>query len=428
MNEAKRRNLPRIREINKEKKVIYEEIERLKLELNELNAVKPMVTIFTTGLYLTIILTLFVYLMIFDFINSLLLLQNILEKRKNDFKTEGEYISKILNRNIKEEFVSQMKRELKQLAADVVESLDQVLCTAIPGCDELNESFDQKGVEGVLISQKTDKFLSALNSCHMEIIRKIYIDDEKSKTEFEMFCYDLICSYFKRRTTRNRINTSSSQAQSVSTLPQFIALLLNDLNVSLVFCSIHFKNFDLRKLKKITRNYFEIFLTEQKEEISCLVHNDQWDKSVKRITLFLSRLEKVLRPLMLKSYFKNFYFILLNYSQKSIWKNLLEISDISVEEIEGIINVCKHAAELDKGNYEFSHLLKYKHKLSCLQQVLNMNLVEIINSYHRRELKEISSSEMIAIIKSVFASTALRNEFIKELEIDCFDKDEEEFF
>ena len=91
-----------------------------------------------------------------------------------DFKTEGEYISKILNRDIKEEFITQMKRELKQLSADENESIDQLLCSAIPGCDELNERLDEKGIEGITISQKTEKFLMILNKCHMEVTRKVY--------------------------------------------------------------------------------------------------------------------------------------------------------------------------------------------------------------------------------------------------------------
>lgn len=356
--------------------------------------------------------------------------QFVLEKRRNDFKTEGEYISKILNRNIKEEFVNQMKRELKQLAADGTESFDQVSCTAIPGCDELNEKIDELGIEGVLISQKTEKFLTVLNTCHLEIVRKVYKDEEeeKEKREFEMFCCEQICLYFKIRTTRSaQVNThthsqvtkvnsySHTQASHVS-LPQFAAVILNDFNVSIVFCSINFKNCNLGKLKKLCKNHFETFLTEQEEEISNLLTAAD-DKSVKRIALFLSRLEKVLKPLMLKKYFKNLQFILLNYSQESIWKNLMGISDISVDEIEGLIEVCKQTVELEKENYEFSHLLSYKPKLKSFQKLLNMSLVEIINSYHRREFKEISDSELGEIVKSIFASSPLRNEFIKELEL-----------
>lgn len=389
-----------------------------------------------------------------------------MEKRRNDFKTEGEYISKILNRNIKVEFVNQMKRELKQLTFSFSdgtgESFDQVSCKAIPGCDELNEKIDELGVEGVLISQKTEKFLTILNLCHLEIIRKVYKDEteDMEKKEFEQFCYDQILLYFKKRTTKQKqfpnvqvknvnthehvtqvkhfnthehINTHTNvknhnqeQVNSFVSLPQFAAVLLNDLNVSIVFCSIHFKNLNLEKLKKLCKKYFENFLTEQKEEIFNLISDDFVDvevddKSVKRIALFLSRLEKVLKPLMLKKYFKNLKFILLNFSQELIWKNFMKISDISIDEISRIIQICKQTVELEKLNYdydyEFDHLLKYKKKLICYQKILNLTLIEIINSYHRKEFKEISDSELSQIIKSVFAYNPLRNEFIKELEL-----------
>jgi uncharacterized coiled-coil DUF342 family protein len=46
LNEVKRRNLPKIKEIQRKRKEIYEEIERLKGEFNELNSIKPIVRAF----------------------------------------------------------------------------------------------------------------------------------------------------------------------------------------------------------------------------------------------------------------------------------------------------------------------------------------------------------------------------------------------
>ena len=45
--------------------------------------------------------------------------------------------------------------------------------------------------------------------------------------------------------------------------------------------------------------------------------------------------------------------------------------------------------------------------------------METINSYHGREFKAISDLELTRIVKSIFASSQLRNEFIKELELGC---------
>jgi hypothetical protein len=333
-----------------------------------------------------------------------------------------------LNRNIKEEFVNQMKRELKQMAmaTDEIESFDQVLCKTIPGCDELNEKFDEKEIEGILISKKIEKFLTILNICQNEIIRKVYNGegDEINRKSFELFCHDHICLLFKRRITRTNSNSNSN---SKSNLPQFSAILLNDLKVSIVFCSINF-NFNLFKLKIIERNYFETFLKEQKQEISTCISSSasyfsisDFKKEIKRVTLFLSRLEKVLKPLILKSYFKNIQIILLNYSQELIWKKLLEMNEIE----EGLIEICKLTTSFGE-DCKISHLLKYKPKLICFQKILNFSLIEIINSYHRKEFKDISESELIGIVRSVFASTPLRNEFIKELELGYFDNYEEE--
>lgn len=324
-----------------------------------------------------------------------------------DFKTEGEYISKILNRNIKEEFVNQMKRELKQLATDESESIDQISCTAIPGCDELNEKLAENGIDGIFISKKAEKFLSTLNKCHTEIVFKVYSEEKDKQILFETFCVDLIGSFFKRRCEAKKSNVNS--------LPQFVALLLNDLSVSIVFFSIHFKR-NSGKLKKIAKNYFEEFVKGQKEEISNLIC-DFNVKSLKRVSLFLTRLEKVLKPLMLKSYLINLQFILLNFAQEIVWTALIKISDISEDEIEDFGLFCREAIDLEKENEPFSHLLRYKPKLKCYEQILKLSLIEIVICYHRGEFKEISEDELAGMVKAIFASSPLRNEFIKELEL-----------
>lgn len=335
-----------------------------------------------------------------------------------DFKTEGEYISKILNRNIKEEFMTQMKRELKQLVADEDESIDQVLCTAVPGCDELNERLDGKGVEGIAISQKTEKFLMVLNKCHVEVSKKVYCaaEDGEKLRSFEEFCVNLIGSFFARRVEAKKSNVNS--------LPQFGALLLNDLSVAIVFLSIHFKGKGAQKLKKLRLEYLGTFVKGQQEEITNLLC-DLNVKSLKKVSLFLSRLEKVLKTLMLKSDLKNIQLILLNFAQEVAWKNLMGISDISEDEIEALSLYCKEAIDLKADG--FDNFLKYKPKLKCYERILNLSLIEIVNFYHRREFKDISETELGHMVEAIFASSPLRNEFIRELELGC-DYEEEEYF
>lgn len=339
-----------------------------------------------------------------------------------DFKTEGEYISKILNRNIKEEFITQMKRELKQIAADETESIDQVLCTAVPGCDELNERLDEKGVEGIAISQKTEKFLMVLNKCHVEVTKKVYstaVDCDNLRA-FEEFCVNLIGSYFTRRIEAKKSNVNS--------LPQFGALLLNDLSAAIVFLSVHFSGKGARKLSKLRSEHLGTFVKGQEEEISSLIC-DLNVKSLKKVGLFLSRLEKVLKNLMLKSDLKNIQLILLNFAHEVVWKKLMGIADISEDEIEGLSLYCKEAIGLKAD--EFDTFLKYRPKLKCYERILNLSLIEIVNCYHRREFKDISDAELCNIVEAIFASSPLRNEFIREVELGCdyyYNAEEEEYF
>ena len=338
-----------------------------------------------------------------------------------------------------------MRRELKQqFLNDEIESIDQISCTTIPGCDELNEKLDEKGVEGIFISQKIEKLLTIMNKCHKEIKTKVYNEEKDKILAFESFCVDLIGSFFERRGLKKK-----------SVLPHFFALLLNDLNVSIIFCLINFK--EGKQLKKLIKIYFENFVKEQKEEIRNLLLFTNV-KSLKKVALFLSRLNKVLKPLMIKSYLINLEFILLNFAQETIWNNLINISDISEDEIDDLILICKEAIELGKegasgkgtGNdirsdtgsgtgsdtrndirdqdKQFSCLLKFKPKLKCFEKILNSSLIEIINLYRQKEFKEISDAELAQIIKSIFASSPLRNEFIKELELGDDYGNEEDYF
>ena len=335
-----------------------------------------------------------------------------------------------------------MRRELKQqFLNDEIESIDQISCTTIPGCDELNEKLDEKGVEGIFISQKIEKLLTIMNKCHKEIKTKVYNEEKDKILAFESFCVDLIGSFFERRGLKKK-----------SVLPHFFALLLNDLNVSIIFCLINFK--EAKQLKKLAKIYFENFVKEQKEEIKNLLLFTN-AKSLKKVTLFLSRLNKVLKPLMIKSYLINLEFILLNFAQETIWNNLIKISDISEDEIDDLLLICKEAIELGKESgssgkgtgsdirndirdqgkdnskdqdKQISCLLKFKPKLNCFEKILNSSLIEIINLYRQREFKEISDAELAQIIKSIFASSPLRNEFIKELELGDDYGNEEDYF
>lgn len=351
-----------------------------------------------------------------------------MEKRNNDFKTEGEYISKILNRNIHEEFVTQMKRELKKFMDNLLstpETIDQIQAQ-IPGCDELNEKLDQKGVEGLAISVKTEKLLTLIYKCHSEVFNKVYGTqaEEEKRESFKLFCIDLINSFFASRIERKK-------SSSVTELPQFIALMLNDITFSSVFIKIHYRHDAAEKLQKLRSNYFAQFLKAQRDEIDCLLQNIPNVKSVKKVSLFLSRLEKVLKPLMLGTDLVNCQFLLLNYAQEVAWNFLSNLKDIAEDELEGLTIFCQELSQLTLKPSKVVDLF-YAKKLQTLGKLFKQSLVEIVNCYHRREYSDLSRTEFKGFILAIFASSPLRNEFIREIDVDSefeFEfEEEEEYF
>lgn len=385
MELVKKRNLPKLEETRRAKRELLKEISQLKEELTELNEIQPV---------------------------------KLLERRRNDFKTEGEYISKILNRNIQGEFVNQMKRELRSFVCNLTDSissdLDQVTIITIPGCDELNEKLDEAGIEGISVSQRTEKLLFTVNKCHMETCKKVYCNNESERRNFEEFCVEMINLYFKKKRATG------------AALPQFFVLLLNDLSFASVFITIHFSAKHARSLKKLRQECFEKFVNEQKEEISSLLTDFQV-KSVKKVNLFVTRLSKVMGSLALKSDLVNIQFILINFAQESAWKQVQELRDIGADEINGLIGYCEGIVALEGEIEEIQSLLSFKAKLNSTVLVLQSSLIEIINCYRRGQF-QMKDSELRGLIEAIFASSPLRNEFMRELEIGEVADEQEEYF
>lgn len=346
-----------------------------------------------------------------------------IEKRKNDFKTESEYISRIFNRDIKQEFVNQMKRELKNLVTGLVaksgnpETFDQISATTVPGCDELNEKLDEKGVEGMAISQRIEKVLVTINKCREEVHKKVFVNEEDKRKEMDQFLVETIDLFFRKRIEGQKL-----------VLPQFVALILNDLKFASIFVSVHFKPALASILERRRRDLFSKFVGEQENEIRSLLPAEEElnVKSIKKIRLFLSRLEKVLGPMMLKTDFINLQFLLINFSQKLAWGRICDLDDIGEEELEEFSKFCLEAAVVGQENSIFSSFLGAKMKLEAASRILLSSLVEIVNCYHRKEYKKamIKSSELGGLVRAIFASSQLRNEFLKEVDFDSNSKTE----
>ena len=339
----------------------------------------------------------------------------ILEKRKNDFKTEGEYINKILNRNIHEEFMNQMKRELKSLSNSLIESpesLDQII-SSVPGCDEINEKLDEKGIEGLPINQKTEKLLSTISKCNGEVFKKVYPNSKEKCDAYKEFCCGLIFEYFLKRLKKF--------GTGVTNLPQFFALFLNDLSMSIAFIKIHYKPIKADVLTIMRKEYYEKFVKEQKEEIFSLFSSDA-DKmrNLKKIQIFLNRLEKVSSSTMLKTDLINLKLNLVNFVHELVWNRLKESRDIAEDEIEGIVSLIEQVLTNFTMNSAFEF---FKPKLQEVSKLLQSSLIEIINAYHRKEYKNLTWWELEGFIGAIFAPSPLRNEFIKEIRLD---EDEEE--
>lgn len=384
--------MPKVEETKRAKRELFKEISQLKQELMDLNEIQPV---------------------------------KLLERRRNDFKTEGEYIGKILNRNIQGEFVNQMKRELRSVVMNLTEGsgqggggdLDQIKAVAIPGCDELNEKLDEAGIEGISISQRTEKLLLTINKCHMEVCKKVYTGDAEKRRNFEDYCVEMMALYFKKKRATG------------CALPQFLALLLNDLSFTSVFASIHFRH-SRNLFKKMRQDCFEKFATEQKKEIASLLVDFQV-RSVKKVSLFLTRLSKVMASVALKSDLVNIQFILVNFAQERAWKQVQELQDIGTDEIDGLVAYCEEVIRLGGDIEEIQPFLLFKTKLSSTVAVLKSSLLEIINSYRLGRF-QLSDSELRGLLAAIFASSPLRNEFMRELEIgevcDGYGGEDNEYF
>ena len=387
----------------------------------------------------------------------------ILEKRRNDFKTEGEYISKILNRNIYEEFYNQMKKELKNLVINLSEgnenSFDQVTAT-FPGCDDLNEKLDIAAENctnktpsdtircqsiAIQVSASFEKLLFTIDKCHSEICKKVYPKEREKAEEFSNFCVEMINLFFKRIQMKKESDRSRS-------LPQFVALFLNDISYGLAFITARNLNYTGNNMysshdKKIITNdksynhvqiqrlrlkVYKSFVNDQKKEIDLFLGIEEVDqiskleKAFKRVSMFLTRLGNVLKPIMLPSDLLNLKLILLNHIQGLGWNFIKNLSDIDEDELGPLKKYCNDLINLDSKIIPdldqlgvIKNLLKYSKKLEIVAKILDQSLIEIINCYHRDEYANsgFRDEELCELVEAIFAASSLRNEFIKELNL-----------
>ena len=155
---------------------------------------------------------------------------------------------------------------------------------------------------------------------------------------------------------------------------------------------------------------------------------------MKKISIFLNRLEKVSSSTMLKTDLINLKVNLVNFVHETVWNRIKESMDIAEDEIEGLVKLIETSLSIITVPTSLENFLFFKPKLQESLKLLQSSLIEIINSHHRKEYKNLLWWELEGLIGAIFAPSPLRNEFIKEIRLsegenaDYEGEEEEEYY
>lgn len=340
-------------------------------------------------------------------------------RRKNDTQTEEAYLNKILGREIHGEFVAIARNELRQLvqSVDPNNNFEQVTAS-LAGCPRL------QGLS-LTVSAGTEKVCTTVHLCCSEVSSKVYPNEPHKYGEFAAFCVGLLSSFGKQLVTK--------KAQQ---LPQFLALLNNDLVYLRVFIKERLagmKGADAAQvmLANLRRKLLLDFTGIHCKELSSFIlvggdNFDELDRASKRITLHLTRLANVLRPVMLPADLTNLLATLLRNLMNESWMLFSKQTDFGTEDLDHISLFIRQLLLLPQKLFSDAHVqlavtvsIPFIKKLEGLIILLPMTLFQIINAYHADRFKGLlKDSEIAVFIRSIFADSALKNEFLYELSLD----------
>ncbi len=268
-----------------------------------------------------------------------------------------------------------------------------------------------------------EKISSTIHLCCAEVASKVYPEEPEKYGAFAEFCLQLLVTF------SNKLVTKKAQQ-----LPQFMALLANDLAYLTVFVFERFSGIKgasvaLNSLCRLRQQVFTDFLNIHRREIVDFLAESsvvELDRAVKRVTLNLTRLANVLRPVLLAADFVNILVALLQEAQQTAWKLVYGFADIGVDEIKPIEQFVQQVIELP-GKLFTDHqmqtviaaCLPFAPKLEGLVEFLPLGLVAIINAYHRDDFKgKLKPPELAHFINAIFADSTLKSEFLYELSLD----------
>lgn len=324
-----------------------------------------------------------------------------------------------MGREIHGEFVAIARNELRQLvqSIDPNNNFEQVT-SSLAGCPRL------QGLS-VTVSAGTEKVCTTVHLCCSEISSKVYPNEPHKYGEFASFCVGLLTSFGKQLITK--------KAQQ---LPQFLALLNNDLVYLRVFIKERLagmKGADSAQvlLANLRQKLLDDFTEIHRKELSSFIvfRGDDYgelDRASKRITLHLTRLGNVLRPVMLGADLTNLLSALLLHVMKESWMFLSKQSDFGNEDLEHISLFIRQLLLLPQKLFSDPQIqlavtvsVPFIQKFEGLAILLPMTLFQIINAYHGGRFKGLLKDPEIAVfIRSIFANSALKNEFLYELSLD----------
>lgn len=270
----------------------------------------------------------------------------------------------------------------------------------------------------IIISAQTDRLLTLMAECAKEVCAHA----AGKMADFAEFCVKMITTYF------GRLRDSRSVLWN---LPQFLSLFINDCRYATVFIFSQFERAVRRgicvqaqkALIRLLQEQLAAFKQQQKDELNMLllVHSiAELERSDKKIALYFSRLNKILKPIMLPSERLLLLNELITHVLASSWKFICSLDDIDEVELPQLSTHCKFIGGefLDKVFTEerkrTTHPQALKH-LECAQ-LTSQSLSSIINSHLRHEYSAMTCGEVSRIIESVFAHSPLKREFLSYLQ------------
>lgn len=276
----------------------------------------------------------------------------------------------------------------------------------------------------LFVSGGTEKLCSTIHLCCSEVATKVFPNQPDKYGAFADFCVQIVASFSRKLVTK--------KAQQ---LPQFLALLCNDLAYLIAFVFERFSGIKsaasvLYSLRSLRQKLLGDFLTLNRREIRDFIANTanvhELDRSMKRVPLHLNRLANVLRPVLLPADFVNILVVLLQESHEAAWKLIFGFADIGADELEPIEKFLQQVIELPEKLFNDEKLLSVvraslplTRKLEGLVQILPLGLVSIINAYHRDEFSgKLKASEIAKLIDAIFADSSLKSEFLYELSLE----------